>query len=94
MRIKAVLRDSEILKMEAGSEARVKAVATKNVDRPVSWSSLLKVMGLTFDDRTDMLRIVKDLPLHIWLLKDGEQDIIYLSESTEGPEGVPSYMWQ
>lgn len=90
MRIKAVLRDSEILKMEAASDGRILAAAKKNVDRPISWSSLLKVMGLTYDDRTRMLDSLKHSGIHIWLVKDGQQDLIFLSEGTEGL----GYQWQ
>ena len=82
MRVKAVLRDTDILQMEAGS---------KNV---VSWSSLLKVMGLTVEDRTAMLEMLKDTKFHIWLANEGDQDLIFLSESeTESPD-EPAYRWQ
>jgi len=94
MRVKAVLRDTDILQMEAGSKNRIMAAANKNADRVVSWSSLLKVMGLTVEDRTAMLEMLKDTKFHIWLANEGDQDLIFLSESeTESPD-EPAYRWQ
>ncbi len=93
MRIKAVLRDTEILKMEPGSKNRNIAAAKKNLERIISWSSLLKTMGLSFEDRTDMLESLRDTKIHIWLLKDGDQHLIFL---TEGAETTleNAYQWQ
>jgi hypothetical protein len=92
MRIKAVLRDTEILQMEAGSKARVIAAAKKNLDRVVNLPSLLKVMGLDFQDRCVMLDVLKDSKLHVWLLIDVQQHLIYLSEKEYLEFG--GYMWQ
>ncbi|TFG95948.1 hypothetical protein E4H12_12185 [Candidatus Thorarchaeota archaeon] len=92
MRIKAVLRDSEILKLEAGSKERILAAAKKNSDRIISLLSLLKVMGLTFDQRTTMLDVIKNTKLHIWLLNDAQQHLIYISESNK--QEVDGYNWQ
>jgi hypothetical protein len=92
MRIKAVLRDTEILQMEAGSKARVIAAAKKNIDRVVNLPSLLKVMGLGFDERCVMLDALKDSKIYIWLVKDAQQDLIYLSEKNEFEFG--GYNWQ
>lgn len=92
MRIKAVLRDKEILQMEAGSRERVIAAAKKNNDRVVNLPSLLKVMGLTFDDRCMMLEILKDSGLRIWLLADANQHLIYLND--ESVDTFEGYQWQ
>jgi len=94
MRIKAVLRDVDILKMEAGSKERVLAAAKKNVDRFINWPSLMKVMGLSFEDRLKMLEILSKSELHIWLLRDSEQHLIYLSEGKGSPEVDAAYQWQ
>lgn len=92
MRIKAVLRDTEILQMEAGSKARVIATAKKNINRVVSLPSLLKVMGLSFDERCVMLDALKGLKIHVWLLTDAQQHLIYLSEKSESEQ--QGYHWQ
>ena len=92
MRIKAVFRDAEILKMEEGSKERVMAVAQKNLDRVVNLPKLLKVMGLEFDKRCLMLDVLKDSKFHIWLLNDSEQHLIYMNEEKETNPG--GYMWQ
>ena len=92
MRIKAVLRDGEILKLEAGSKERVLAAAKKNSDRIINFPSLLKVMGLSFDDRTTMLDALKDTKLHIWLLNDAQQHLIYISEDEKSE--FDGYNWQ
>lgn len=92
MRIKAVLRDSEILKLEAGSDERILAAAKKNSDRIVNLPSLLKVMGLTFDDRGTMLDALKYTKIHIWLLNDAQQHLIYISEKKDSEVG--GYNWQ
>lgn len=96
MRIKAVLRDSEILAMTPGSKERIIATAKKNVDRFVNWGSLLKVMGLKFEDRLKMLEELRGHHLHIWLARDVDQHVIYLSEKDkiEYDEEVCVYMWQ
>ncbi len=96
MRIKAVLRDSDILAMTPGSKERIIATARKNVDRFVNWRSLLKVMGLKFEHRLKMLDELKEQPLHIWLAKDADQHVIYLSEKDRitTDEDICAYMWQ
>ena len=92
MRIKAVLRDTEILQMKAGSKARVIAAAKKNLDRVVNLPSFLKVMGLAFEERCIMLEALKDSKIHVWLLNDSQQHLIYLSEKNESEFG--GYNWQ
>jgi len=86
MRIKAVLRDSDILQMEAGSKERVLAGVKKK-------PSLLKVMGLSFEDRLTMIEILADTKIHIWLMTDADQHIIYLSHGKETPV-ESGYQWQ
>ncbi len=92
MRIKAVLRDTEILQMEAGSKERIIAAAKKNIDRVVNLPSLLKVMGLTLDDRCRMLEALKDSKIHLWLLNDGGQHLIYLGDKKD--DEIAGYQWQ
>jgi len=92
MRIKAVLRDSDILKLDVGSEERILAAAKKNSDRVISLPSLLKVMGLTFDDRSTMLNTLEETKLHVWLLNDAQQHLIYISENDNSEMG--GYNWQ
>ena len=92
MRVKAVLRDTEILQMEAGSKARVIAAAKKNIDRVVNLLSLLKVMGLSFGERCVMLDALKDSKIHVWLLNDAQQHLIYIGEKNELEE--QGYHWQ
>ncbi|MFW9912023.1 MAG: hypothetical protein ACFFEU_06110 [Candidatus Thorarchaeota archaeon] len=95
MRIKAVLRDSKILKMEPASKARIIATAQKNLDRIVTLNSLLKVMGLTPNNRIELLQALEDSKLHIWLFQDPQQDLIYMSESETIPDyGFRGYKWQ
>ena len=95
MRIKAVLRDSDILEMPPGSKERVLAVVEKNLDRPVNWKSMLKVMGLEEEDRTKMLDILEKSFIHIFLAEAMEQDVIFLSKK-DSPKGldVPFFKWQ
>ena len=95
MRIKAVLRDSDILKMEPGSNSRIDACIEKNENRIVSWSSLLKVMGLSFEDRIKMLDRMQNKKIHIWLGIVGDQHVIYLSNDNQldDPEFI-GYQWQ
>jgi hypothetical protein len=95
MRIKAVLRDSDILEMPLGSKERVLAVVEKNLDRPVNWKSMLKVMGLEEEDRTKMLDILEKSSIHIFLAEAMEQDVIFLSKK-DSPKGldVPFFKWQ
>ncbi|MHA1934976.1 MAG: hypothetical protein ACW97A_06805 [Candidatus Thorarchaeota archaeon] len=95
MRIKAVLRDSEILKMTPGSDDRIVKSAKKNLDRLISMTSFLKVMGLNFTDRSKMLDTLSHTKLHIWLGIDSEQHVIYISES-EMPQDFDlcGYKWQ
>jgi hypothetical protein len=92
MRIKAVLRDTDILQMDAGSKERILAAAKKNLDRVINLPSLLKVMGLDFEGRTTMLEALKDSKLSIWLLIDAQQHLIFISENENlQHEG---YRWQ
>jgi len=92
MRIKAVLRDSEILQMEAGSKERINAAAKKNIDRVVNLPSLLKVMGLTPEDRCKMLEQLKDSGIKIWLLTDSNQHLIFIGNKSV--EEFAGYQWQ
>ena len=78
--------------MEAGSKARVVAAAKKNLDRVVNLPSFLKVMGLNFEERCIMLEALKDSNIHVWLLNDAQQHLIYLSEKDESEFG--GYHWQ
>ncbi|TFG34628.1 hypothetical protein EU527_02680 [Candidatus Thorarchaeota archaeon] len=94
MRIKAVLRDTDILKMEQASRGRILAAAKKNIDRVISWSSLLKVMGLTFENRTAMLDALKDTKMHVWLMKEGDQHLVFLTETDIEPPEKQAYQWQ
>ena len=95
MRIKAVLRDTEILQMEAGSKVRILAALNKNVDRLVSLSSLLKVMGLDFNERVKMLEALSDTGLHTWFANDADQHLIFTSRAAL-PEDMDicTYQWQ
>ncbi|MFW9961930.1 MAG: hypothetical protein ACFFDV_13000 [Candidatus Thorarchaeota archaeon] len=93
MRIKAVLRDTDILQMEPGSKKRILAAAKKNEDRVISWTSLLKVMGLTFEERQNMLEMLRDSNLHIWLMNDGEQHLVLLTAGNDSPTEM-AYQWQ
>jgi len=95
MRIKAVLRDGEILNLNPGSSERIVASAMKNVDRVISFTSLLKVMGLKFEDRIKMLEVLANQKVHIWIAKDSQQDIIYFFNG-KLPEEFESngYQWQ
>ena len=92
MRIKAVLRDTEILQMEAGSRERIIAAAEKNIDRVINLPSLLKVMGLDFDERTVMLDTLKESKIHIWLLFESEQHLVFMSEKEDSE--MEGYQWQ
>ncbi|MFW9769494.1 MAG: hypothetical protein ACFFF9_12355 [Candidatus Thorarchaeota archaeon] len=92
MRIKAVLRDSEILQMEAGSDDRILATAKKNIDRVVNLPSLMKVMGLSMDDRCRMLDSFRNSDIHIWLLTEANQHLIYFNENREAT--FDGYQWQ
>jgi hypothetical protein len=94
MRIKAVLRDSDILKMDLGSDNRIKACAVKNLDRIVSWTSFLKVMGLSFDERTKMLEVLSNTKIHLWLGVVGDQHVVYLSEKENEELEFETYQWQ
>ncbi|NHJ13530.1 MAG: hypothetical protein EAX95_07620 [Candidatus Thorarchaeota archaeon] len=92
MRIRAVLRDAEILAMKPGSKERILATAMKNLDRLVNIGSLLKVMGLSAEDRILLLQILEKTELNIWLLKDNEQHLIFLSESVRND--LEGYKWK
>ncbi|MFW9787790.1 MAG: hypothetical protein ACFFE2_13525 [Candidatus Thorarchaeota archaeon] len=78
--------------MEAGSTERIFAAARKNMDRVVNLPSLLKVMGLSFDDRIAMLDALKKSELHVWLLIDSEQHLIYITEDSD--KEFDGYKWQ
>ena len=65
MRIKAVLRDSDILGLEPGTNERIVTTAIKNVDRVISLSSLMKVMGLRVEEKTKMLHALSNQQIHI-----------------------------
>ena len=95
MRVKAVLRDAEILRLPVGSAERVRAAVEKNYDRVVNLSSLLKVMGLRPEDRMKMLELLERSDIHIWLARDGDQHLIYLSKKgiSEDEEFV-GYQWK
>ncbi len=95
MRIKTVLRDNNILSFEPGSTQRIVATAEKNVDRVINLGSLLKVMGLPESGRIKMLEVLSSTSLHIWLGKEGDQHIIYLSKD-KIPEEMATigYQWQ
>ncbi len=82
--------------MEPGSKERIIATARKNLDRFVDWRSLLKIMGLRFEDRIRMLETLDKEPIHIWLTKHAEQHVIYLSEkdSLEEDEDIVPYQWK
>ncbi|MFW9805886.1 MAG: hypothetical protein ACFFFK_04095 [Candidatus Thorarchaeota archaeon] len=92
MRIKAVLRDKEILQMDAGSKERVIAAAKKNFDRVINLPSLLKVMGLSFEQRIKMLDILQDTDIHVWLLSESGQHLIFLSDKEKSE--INGYQWQ
>ncbi|MFW9793263.1 MAG: hypothetical protein ACFFEE_03085 [Candidatus Thorarchaeota archaeon] len=92
MRIKAVFRDSEILKMKAGSKERVIAAAEKNKGRVVNLPSLLKVMGLILDERCKMLEALKYSNLQIWLFTQANQHLIFIGEKRD--EEFEGYQWQ
>jgi hypothetical protein len=78
--------------MEAGSKERIIAAAKKNIDRVVNLPSLLKVMGLTLDDRCRMLEALKDSKIHLWLLNDAGQHLIYLGDKKD--DEIAGYQWQ
>jgi hypothetical protein len=92
MRIKAVLRDAQILAMDPGSKQRIIATATKNLDRLVNISSLLKVMGLKQEARIELLQTLETMELNIWLLRENEQHLIFISESDQ--HDLNGYKWK
>ena len=94
MRIKAVLRDKDILQMPVRSKRRILATMKKNLDRFVDLSSLLRVMGLGFEDRLTMLEALSDVDVHIWFLNNREQHIVYLSNGSLPGEEECAYQWQ
>jgi hypothetical protein len=95
MRIKAVLRDTEILQMEAGSKVRILAALNKNIDRLVNLSSLLKVMGLAFNERMKMLEALSDIRLHAWFANDADQHLIFTSRAALHEDmDICTYQWQ
>jgi len=79
--------------MEPGSKERVLAGAKKNMDRAINWPSLLKVMGLSFEERLTMLTILAETKIHVWLLTDADQHIIFMSYGKETPV-ESGYQWQ
>jgi hypothetical protein len=91
MRIKAVFRDSDILKMQAGSDERILAAAKKNMDRLVNLPSLLKVMGLTMDDRCRMIDALRNSDIHVWLLTEANQHLIYMNDDKDAT--FEGYQW-
>ena len=95
MRIKAVLRDTEILHMEAGSKVRILAAINKNAGRLVSLSSLLKVMGPDFSQRAKTLEALSETGLHTWFANDADQHLIFTSRAAL-PEDMDicTYQWQ
>ena len=93
MRIKAVLRDKEILQMPVRSKRRIIATMNKNLDRFVDLSSLLRVMGLGVEDRTTMLEALADVDIHVWFLNNHDQHVIYLSKGGL-PDEECAYQWQ
>ncbi|MFW9808815.1 MAG: hypothetical protein ACFFE6_05460, partial [Candidatus Thorarchaeota archaeon] len=66
--------------------------AKKNIDRVVNLPSLLKVMGLTIDDRCKMLNALKDSELKIRLLNDSNQHLIMIGNL--GDAEIEGYQWQ
>ncbi|UCE11746.1 MAG: hypothetical protein JSW61_07400 [Candidatus Thorarchaeota archaeon] len=95
VRIKAVLRDQAILQMQPGSQDRIISVFEKNRDRLVNLSSLLKVMGLPFEDRLKMLQTMSERNEHIWLGNESGQHVVYISNAELPPEiELPMYKWQ
>ena len=95
MRIKAVLRDTEILQMEAGSKVRILAAINKNAGRLVSLSSLLKVMGLDFNERVKMVEALSDTGLHAWFANDADQHLILTSRAALPADmDICTYQWQ
>lgn len=93
MRIKAVLRDTDILNMQSGSKDRIIAAARKNFDRLVNLGSLLKIMGLNLEERGLLLEALKGTSIHIWLSNDGDQHLIFFSEDKNAEEAM-GYQWQ
>ncbi len=87
-----MLRDGDILKLVAGSKERILAAAKKNTDRIINLPSFLKVMGLGSDERTKMLDALKDSKLHIWLMNDAQQHLVYISENDNVE--INGYKWQ
>jgi len=95
VRIKTVLRDSDILNMKQGSKERVLATAKKNLDRVVNLGSLMRVMGLGTNGRIEMLQILDSTGIHIWLANEGDQDIVFLSLiETPKDEDSLGFRWQ
>ncbi|MFW9976380.1 MAG: hypothetical protein ACFFDQ_14000 [Candidatus Thorarchaeota archaeon] len=80
------------MQMNTGSKERIIATAKKNIDRVVNLPSLLKIMGLNFDERCIMFGALKDSNLHVWLFNDFQQHLVYISEKEECEFG--GYNWQ
>ncbi len=95
MRVRAVLRDINILEMKPGSRERIMATVEKNLDRTVNLSSLLRVMGLKPEERLRLFELLEGSDIHVWLTRMGEQHIIYMSRNAIAPEfDLPGYQWQ
>lgn len=81
--------------MEEGSEKRIMATVSKNLDRAVNISTLLRVMGMDAEQRVDLLETLGEKPYHIWLANQGNQHIVYISEAEKPQdEEILGYMWQ
>ncbi|NWF95896.1 MAG: hypothetical protein HXY34_07105 [Candidatus Thorarchaeota archaeon] len=95
MRVKAVLRDTDVLAKQPGSAERILASAEKNLDRVVNLNSLLKVMGLPEEGRIAMLQALAKSGLHIWLGAEGGQDLVFITRDALPDEiRVSGYQWQ
>jgi hypothetical protein len=95
MRVKAVLRDSTILGMDASSKTRIVAAANKNRDRLVSLSSLLKVAGLSMDEKLTFLDNLSQVDVKIWLFNDKDQHLIFItSDDLPDVMDICGYQWQ
>jgi hypothetical protein len=96
MRIKTVLRDKKILRMNPGSQKRIRATTQKNLDRLVHMGKLLRIMGLDRKNRLAMLEGLWETDYHIWLCHDGHQHLVYLSKDETRPANlkIDAYPWQ
>ena len=95
MRVKAVLRDSSILGMDAGSKTRIVAAINKNRDRLVDFSSLLKVTGLSMTERLVFFENLSHVDVQIWLFNEKQQHLIYItSDDLPDVMDICGYQWQ